>query len=74
MFDRCCGQRIQRASYELGLGALPGSDATRYILLTECLQNDFFLNQECRRYLGDHAALSMLAAGTRRFRRAVAVG
>ena len=40
--------------------ALPDSHATRYILLTECLQNDFFLNRECRLYLGDHAALSML--------------
>jgi hypothetical protein len=40
----------------------PGSDArdTRYILLTECLQNDFFFNRECRLYLGDQAALSML--------------
>lgn len=35
-------------------------DDTRYILLTECLQNDFFLNRECRLYLGDHAALRML--------------
>ena len=43
-----------------GSETLPGSDATRYILLTECLQNDFFLNRECRLYLGDHAALSML--------------
>ena len=40
--------------------ALPDSHETRYILLTECLQNDFFLNRECRLYLGDHAALSML--------------
>ncbi|HWQ02025.1 MAG TPA: hypothetical protein VN449_07910 [Gaiellaceae bacterium] len=32
----------------------------RYILLTQCLQNDFFLNRECRLYLGDHAALSVL--------------
>ena len=35
-------------------------DEIRYILLTECLQNDFFLNRECRLYLGDHAALSVL--------------
>jgi hypothetical protein len=35
-------------------------DETRYVLLTECLQNDFFRNRECRLYLGDHAALSML--------------
>lgn len=32
----------------------------RYVLLTECLQNDFFLTRECRLYLGDQAALSML--------------
>ncbi|HWQ02028.1 MAG TPA: hypothetical protein VN449_07925, partial [Gaiellaceae bacterium] len=32
----------------------------RYILLTQCLQNDFFVNRECRLYLGDHAALSVL--------------
>jgi hypothetical protein len=37
-----------------------GGDDSRFILLTECLQNDFFLNRECRLYLGDHAALSML--------------
>jgi nicotinamidase-related amidase len=37
------------------------SGHTRYILLTECLQNDFLLNRECRLYLGDAAALGMLA-------------
>jgi hypothetical protein len=42
-------------------GALRGADETRYVLLTECLQNDFLLNRECRLYLGDHAALAMLA-------------
>lgn len=40
--------------------AAMSEDDTRYILLTECLQNDFFLNRECRLYLGDHAALRML--------------
>jgi hypothetical protein len=42
-------------------GALRGTDETRYVLLTQCLQNDFFRNRECRLYLGDHAALAMLA-------------
>jgi hypothetical protein len=37
------------------------TDTIRYVLLTECLQNDFFLNRECRLYLGDQAALAMLA-------------
>jgi hypothetical protein len=40
--------------------ALPESEGTHYILLTQCLQNDFFLNRECRLYLGDDAALSIL--------------
>ena len=40
--------------------AVSPADETRYILITECLQNDFFLNRECRLYLGDHAALRML--------------
>jgi hypothetical protein len=43
------------------LGAADSDDKDiRFILLTECLQNDFFLNRECRLYLGDQAALSML--------------
>ena len=33
---------------------------TRYVLLTECLQNDFFLNRECRLFLPDFAARTML--------------
>jgi hypothetical protein len=44
---------------QAGAGS-PGAAETRYILLTECLQNDFFLNRDCRLYLGDHAALTML--------------
>src|SRR5207237_8250174 len=28
----------------------------RYVLITECLQNDFFLNPECRLFLQDEAA------------------
>jgi hypothetical protein len=50
---------MQRPESENG-AAQRGNDATRYILLTQCLQNDFFLNRECRLYLGDHAALGML--------------
>jgi hypothetical protein len=38
---------------------VPGS--TRYVLLTQCLQNDFFFNRECRIYLGDQTAMTMLA-------------
>lgn len=38
----------------------PNRGEIRYILLTQCLQNDFFRNRECRLYLGDHAALSVL--------------
>ncbi len=40
--------------------ASKGADPTRYVLLTQCLQNDFFLNRECRLYLGDHSALAIL--------------
>ncbi len=44
-----------------GPGGAPSEEKDiRYVLLTECLQNDFFLNRECRLYLGDQAALSML--------------
>jgi len=34
----------------------------RYILITECLQNDFFLNPECRLFLQDEAARRILLA------------
>src|SRR5437879_12757072 len=34
----------------------------RYVLITECLQNDFFLNPECRLYLQDEAARRILLA------------
>jgi hypothetical protein len=34
----------------------------RYILITECLQNDFFLNPECRLYLQDEPARRLLLA------------
>src|SRR3954451_5424174 len=33
---------------------------TRYVLLTQCLQNDFFLNRECRLFLPDSAVRTML--------------
>jgi hypothetical protein len=38
----------------------PTSTRTRYVLLTECLQNDFFLNRECRLFLPDLAVKTML--------------
>jgi hypothetical protein len=31
-----------------------------YVLLTQCLQNDLFLNRDCRLFLPDHVAQSML--------------
>jgi hypothetical protein len=37
-----------------------GPAGTRYVLLTQCLQNDFFLNRECRLFLPDTAARTML--------------
>jgi hypothetical protein len=47
-----------------------GGDAsrerTRYVLLTQCLQNDFFLNRECRLFLPDYTVRTMLL-GKRRF-------
>ena len=36
------------------------SNEPRYVLVTQCLQNDFFLNRECRLFLPDHAARAML--------------
>lgn len=35
-------------------------EGTRYVLLTQCLQNDFFLNRECRLSLPDDAVKTML--------------
>ena len=35
---------------------------TRYILITECLQNDLFLNPECRLFLRDDAVRQLLVA------------
>ena len=34
----------------------------RYVLITECLQNDFFLNPECRLYLSDAEVKKLLVA------------
>jgi hypothetical protein len=42
--------------------ALPVDEEPRYILITECLQNDFFLNPECRLFLGDDAVRKLLVA------------
>ena len=36
--------------------------SARYILITQCLQNDFFLNPECRLYLGDGEVKKLLVA------------
>src|SRR5262245_26519273 len=38
----------------------------RYILVTQCLQNDFFLNRDCRLSLGEPAAKAMLTGSKRR--------
>src|SRR5205809_4392092 len=35
---------------------------TRYVLITECLQNDLFLNPECRLFLQDDAVRRLLVA------------
>ncbi len=32
----------------------------RYVLITQCLQNDLFLNRDCRLYIGDDSAGKML--------------
>jgi hypothetical protein len=43
----------------------PGDErraSARYILVTQCLQNDFFLNPECRLYLGDAEVKKLLIA------------
>jgi len=36
------------------------SAGTRYVLVTQCLQNDLFLNRECRLFLPDAAVRTML--------------
>jgi len=35
-------------------------ESARYILITQCLQNDFFLNRDCRLFLPDRVARMML--------------
>ena len=40
--------------------AAEGSQGSRYVLLTQCLQNDFFLNRESRLVLSDYVVRSML--------------
>jgi hypothetical protein len=42
--------------------ASTGRVETRYVLITECLQNDLFLNPECRLYLQDEAVRKLLLA------------
>lgn len=37
-----------------------GTNGARYILITQCLQNDLFLNADCRLYLSEHVARTML--------------
>src|SRR5262249_25015417 len=44
----------------------PGSVGSRYVLITECLQNDLFLNRECRLSLPDAVVRTMLL-GKKRF-------
>jgi hypothetical protein len=36
----------------------------RYVLITQCLQNDFFFNRDCRLFLPDYAAQTMLLGKT----------
>jgi hypothetical protein len=38
----------------------PAEPDARYVLITECLQNDFLLNRECRLYLGDDPVRGLL--------------
>ncbi len=44
----------------------PQDEETRYVLITQCLQNDFLLNPECRLSLPDGVARALLL-GRRRF-------
>jgi hypothetical protein len=49
-----------------GLKTGPENDASRYILITQCLQNDLLLNPECRLALPEAIVRAMLL-GRRRF-------
>ena len=42
--------------------AATGEDRSRRILITQCLQNDLFLNPDCRLYLSDSAVKQLLVA------------
>jgi len=44
----------------------PQADESRYVLITQCLQNDFLLNQECRLALPE-AVVRAVLLGRRRF-------
>lgn len=37
-----------------------GDSRARHVLITQCLQNDFLLNRDCRLYVADRAARSLL--------------
>jgi hypothetical protein len=39
-----------------------GGPATRHVLITQCLQNDLFLDPECRLFIGDDAVRKLLVA------------
>jgi hypothetical protein len=40
----------------------PRSAQARYVLVTQCLQNDFFLNPDCRLYISDTEVKKLLVA------------
>ena len=42
-------------------------EPTRYILLTQCLQNDFLLNRECRLFIPDNMTRAMLLGAKTKF-------
>ena len=44
----------------------PEDEASRYVLITQCLQNDFLLNPECRLVLPERSVRTMLL-GRRQF-------
>jgi hypothetical protein len=40
----------------------PRAEQARYVLVTQCLQNDFFLNPDCRLYISDTEVKKLLVA------------
>ena len=54
------GRRSKLAKPESA--ATTTEEETRYILITECLQNDLFLNPECRLFLQDESVRKLLIA------------